>query len=186
MSSTTAAPARSTRICAARASRRLTYRASRRGRARSPIRGASRRASSSSMSAIRWSWSRLFATLELLQLAEHRVDVDLLLLARLRRDRRAEHVLGARRRRAGGGDLGGNEGLTLRGLGLRAVLGGAVDLEIEIDLRTQAKRHRVHRLQVGAVPMAALADRLQGVFGGADEPHDLRVLELGMVAQQPE
>jgi hypothetical protein len=32
----------------------------------------------------------------------------------------------------------------------------------------------------------ALADRLDGRLGGADEPHDLAVLELGMVAHQPE
>src|SRR5215470_9960138 len=34
--------------------------------------------------------------------------------------------------------------------------------------------------------MGALADRLDGRLGSADEPHDLAVLELGMVAHQPE
>ena len=32
-------------------------------------------------------------------------------------------------------------------LDLRAVLGGALHLEVEIDLRAQAERHRIHRLQ---------------------------------------
>ena len=34
--------------------------------------------------------------------------------------------------------------------------------------------------------MGALADRLQRVLGGADEAHDLRVLELAVIAQQPQ
>jgi hypothetical protein len=61
-----------------------------------------------------------------------------------------------------------------------------VHLEVEIDLRAQAERHRVHRLQVGGVPVRALADRLDRRLGGADESHDLRVLQLGMVAHQPQ
>src|SRR6516165_3390744 len=66
------------------------------------------------------------------------------------------------------------------------LLGGAVHLEIEIDLRAEAERDRIHGLQVRGVPVGALADRLDGRLGGADEPHDLAVLELGMVAHQPE
>ena len=91
-----------------------------------------------------------------------------------------------RRRGTRGGDLGGDQRLAAVLLDLRAILGGAVDLEIEIDLRAEAERHRVHRLQIGGVPVAALADRFQRVLGRADEAHDLRVLQLGMVAQQPE
>src|ERR1700730_11422306 len=34
--------------------------------------------------------------------------------------------------------------------------------------------------------MGSLADRLDRRLGRADEPHDLAVLELGVVAQQPE
>src|ERR1700680_4318469 len=34
--------------------------------------------------------------------------------------------------------------------------------------------------------MGSLADRLDRRLGGADEAHDLAVLELGVVAQQPE
>src|SRR4051812_41928682 len=58
--------------------------------------------------------------------------------------------------------------------------------KIEIDLRAKPERDRVHRLQVGGVPMGALADRIDRRFGGADEAHDLRVLELGMIAHQPQ
>ena len=69
---------------------------------------------------------------------------------------------------------------------MRPVLGGARDLEVEVDLRGQAERHRVHRGQAGGVPVGAVADLLDRRLGGADEAHDLRVLQLGVVAQQPE
>ncbi len=69
---------------------------------------------------------------------------------------------------------------------LRPVLGGAIDLEVEIDLRAEAQRHRVHRLKIGGVPVGALADRLQRVLGRADQAHDLRVLQLRVVAQEPQ
>ena len=52
--------------------------------------------------------------------------------------------------------------------------------------RAEAERHRVGRLQGRRVPVRALADRLDGRLGGADEAHDLRVLQLRMVAHQPE
>src|SRR6516162_8445609 len=59
-------------------------------------------------------------------------------------------------------------------------------VEVEIDLRAQAERDRIERGQVRRIPVGALADRLDGRLGRADEPHDLRILELGMVAHQPE
>ena len=34
--------------------------------------------------------------------------------------------------------------------------------------------------------MRAVADRCNSRFGGADQPHDLAVLKLGMIAHQPE
>ena len=80
----------------------------------------------------------------------------------------------------------GTRGLAAILLDLRAVLGRSVDLEVEVDLRAKAERHRVHRLQVGRIPVVALANRLQRRLGGADEAHYLRILQFGMVAQQPE
>src|SRR5262249_15533850 len=87
---------------------------------------------------------------------------------------------------ANGGLRGGQERRALRlGLG-RLLLGGALNLEVEVDLRAQPKRDRIHRLQVRGIPMGALADRLNSGLRGADKAHDLAVLDLGMVAHQPE
>src|SRR5262249_12391077 len=121
--------------------------------------------------------SSLFAlAAELFELGEHGVDVEL--VGRL--------LLFGFGFAANGGLRRGQQRGAL-GLGVdRLFLGGAVNLEIEIDLRAQTERDRIHRLQVRCVPMGALADRLDGRLGGADEPHDLAVLELGMVAHQPE
>src|SRR5215203_7231299 len=78
--------------------------------------------------------------LELLQLREYRIGVDLLFLLGPARLRRHERL---RRRLGGGRHLGRQEGLAAgRGLRLRLVLGGALDLEIEVDLRGKAERHR--------------------------------------------
>src|SRR6516164_8774390 len=113
---------------------------------------------------------------ELLELGEHGVDVEL--VGRLL-------LLGLGLAANGGLGRGEERGaLSLDVDGL--LLGGAVHLEIEIDLRAEAERDRIHGLQVRGVPVGALADRLDGRLGGADEPHDLAVLELGMVAYQPE
>ncbi len=68
----------------------------------------------------------------------------------------------------------------------RLLLGGALNFQIEVDLRAQTERHRVERGQVRRIPVRAVADRLNGGFGRADQPHDLAVLELRMVAHQPE
>src|SRR5208337_2234893 len=133
-------------------------------------------------SAPSWSWS-LVAT-RLFELAEHRVDVDPL-LGRLRL-RHAEHFELARRRGFRRGDLGRNQRLGPVFLDLRTALGGPVDLEVEIDLRAEAERHRVQRLKIGRVPVGPVADRLQRVLGRPDEAHDLRVLELWVIAQQPQ
>src|SRR6266481_97514 len=65
-------------------------------------------------------------------------------------------------------------------------LGGALDLEIEIDLGAKAERHRIHGGKVGGVPMGTFADCLDGRLGGADEAHDLAVFQLGVVAHQPQ
>ena len=122
-----------------------------------------------------------------LQFPEHRIDVDAL-LARLGLLRRhAEHFELTRRGRGwpGGGDLRRNQRLAAIVLDLGAFLGGAIDLEIEIELRAEAKRHRVHRLKIGRVPMRAVANGLKRMLGRPDETHDLRILQFGMVAQQP-
>ena len=59
-------------------------------------------------------------------------------------------------------------------------------LEIEVGLRAQAERHRIHWRETGGVPVRALADRRDRRFGGADEPHDRAVFQLRMVAHQPQ
>src|SRR4051812_8198063 len=88
---------------------------------------------------------------KLLELGEHALDVELFLLARFRL-RRYRSVRGGRSRkqRRSPVDLGLD----------RLLLGGALDLEVEIDLRTQAQRHRIHGRQVRRVPVRAVADRL--------------------------
>ncbi len=82
--------------------------------------------------------------------------------------------------------LGGEQGRAFADLDLAGrILAGALDLEVEVDLAAEAQRHRIHRRQVGGVPVGVLAHRFDGRLGGAHEAHDLRVLELGMVANQP-
>src|SRR6266481_4143465 len=121
---------------------------------------------------------RLFAlAAELLELGEHGVDIELVARRLL--------LLGFGFATNGGLRRGEKRGALSLDVD-RLLLGGAVNLEIEIDLRAEAERDRIHGLQVRGVPVGALADRLDGRLGGADEPHDLAVLELGMVAHQPE
>src|SRR5690606_4453850 len=67
----------------------------------------------------------------------------------------------------------------------RRALGRALDLEVEVDLAAQAQRYRVHGGQVSRIPVSRFTHRVDGRFGGADQTHDLRVLELGVVAHQP-
>src|SRR5450432_2606531 len=114
---------------------------------------------------------------DLLELGEHRIDIELL----------AGHFLLRLRLVARHGGLGGRQ--QSRALGLDIVwllLGGAVHLEVEVDLRAEPERYRVEGLQILGVPMGALADRLDGRFGGADQAHYLAVLQFRMVAHQPE
>ena len=59
------------------------------------------------------------------------------------------------------------------------------DRRVELALRGEAQGHRILGLDVGDVPVAALADRLDGRAGGADQLADLAVGQLGMVADQP-
>src|SRR5882757_713874 len=124
-----------------------------------------------------WPAAWLFALpADLLELGEYRVDVEFfgrLIFIRL-----------------GFGGAGGRLGCrqeccTLRRVVDRLFLGGAVDFEVEINLRTQPQRHGVHGLQVGCVPMGTLAYSRNGRLGGADKPHDLGVLEFRVVAHQP-
>ena len=53
-------------------------------------------------------------------------------------------------------------------------------------IRDRAEADRVERGQRLGVPVGAVADLRDGRLGRADQADDLRVLELGMVAQQPE
>src|SRR3546814_4038051 len=52
-------------------------------------------------------------------------------------------------------------------------------------LRTKAQRHRGLGDDVGAVPVAALADRVDRVAGGANQLADGAVRHFGMVLQNP-
>src|SRR5262245_61421500 len=52
-----------------------------------------------------------------------------------------------------GGDLGRQQGGTGFGFGGRPVLGGALYLEVKVDLGAQTKRYRVHGCQVRRVPV---------------------------------
>ncbi len=122
--------------------------------------------------------------------ANSEIRVDLLALTTARalpgeeRARRSLRLLlpGAKRRRL----LRGEEARALRLGRRRRGLGGLAHLHVELKLRAEPERHRIGRLQRRGVPMRAVADRLDGRLGGADEAHDLRVLQLRMVAHQPE
>src|SRR3984885_4680043 len=72
-----------------------------------------------------------------LQLGEHGIDIEIVAL-----------LLGGLEFRLLAGGFGGRQqgGATIGGVG-RLLLGGALHLEIELDLRAQAKRYRVHRGQ---------------------------------------
>ncbi len=85
-----------------------------------------------------------------------------------------------------GGDGSGQQRRALRFDRHRLFLGRLLHFEVEIDLRAQPERHRIERRQIGRIPVGALADRVDGRLGGADQPHDLAVLEFGMIAHQPE
>src|SRR6478752_1034077 len=113
---------------------------------------------------------------DLLELGKHRLHVEF-----------TGRLLGSRRLRLRlcRGHFGWQQRHALLGR-RRLLLGGARDLEIEINLRAQSECDRIHRLQVGGVPMGAFADRTDRRLGGADEPHDLAVLELRMIAHQPQ
>src|ERR1700722_3599594 len=89
-----------------------------------------------------------------LQLAEHRIDVDALVDWLRFRGWNAKHFKLARGsgHRARGADFRRHEGLAAIIFDLGPFLGGAVDLEVEVNLRAQAQRHRVHRLKIGRVP----------------------------------
>lgn len=62
----------------------------------------------------------------------------------------------------------------------------ALHLEIQVDLRAQAQRHRIHRGQSGGIPVGAVAHARDRGLGGADQAHDLGVLQLRMAAHQPQ
>src|ERR1700704_5579039 len=90
---------------------------------------------------------------DLLDLGEYRLHVELLvgLLG----------VLGLLVRRLGGGHLGRKQRDPMIGL-RRLFLGGAMDLEVEVDLRAQAEGHRIERGEAGRGPGAAGAGRPGG------------------------
>src|SRR6185295_14093637 len=116
---------------------------------------------------------------DLLELGEHGLDAQLIagLLGAL---------LGFRLRLRGSRRDGGGQQRGAARFGDRLLLGGALHLEVEIDLRAETKSHRIERLKLRGVPVRALADALDRRFRGTDKAHDLRVLELRMVAHQPE
>ena len=52
------------------------------------------------------------------------------------------------------------------------------DNRIQLALRTQPQRNRVFGLDVGDVPVAAIADCTDGIAGGADQLADLRIRDF--------
>src|SRR5467141_2500249 len=110
---------------------------------------------------------RLLAA-DVLQLGEYGIDIEVVAL-----------FFGRLEFRLLAGGLGGRQqgGAAVGGVG-RLLLGGALDLEIELDLRAQPERHRVHRGQGRGVPMGAVAHAGDGGLGGAGKMHDLGVLQL--------
>jgi hypothetical protein len=56
---------------------------------------------------------------------------------------------------------------------------------VELALRGEAESDGILGLDIGDVPVAALADRLDGRTGGSDELADLAVRKLRMVSDQP-
>src|SRR5690554_3118660 len=87
---------------------------------------------------------------------------------------------------AGQGFLGGHQHGAFFGLiNARTTLGSAPDFQIEINLAAQTQSDGVHGGQIGGIPVRGLAHRVDGRLGGADQTHDLGVLEFGMIAYQP-
>ncbi|EGE58255.1 flagellin C protein [Rhizobium etli CNPAF512] len=109
------------------------------------------------------------------QLAEDGVGVDFLFLFALVARGQAFGFLRRLQRRA---EFGGGR--------QRPALGGLFHFHVEIDLAAEAERHRIHRREVGGVPVGALADLLDRRFRRADEAGNLRVLQFRMVANEPE
>src|ERR1700761_1640871 len=94
-----------------------------------------------------------------LQLGEHGIDIEVVALLA---------VGGLVLRLLAGGFRGRQQrGAAILGVD-RLFLGGALYLEIELDLRAQAERDRVHRRQGRSVPMGAVADARDRALGGAD------------------
>src|SRR6266853_5331036 len=106
---------------------------------------------------------RLLAA-DVLQLGEYGVDIEVVAL-----------LFGWLEFRLLAGGLGGRQqGGAAVGRVDRLLLGRALHLEVELDLRAQAERHRVHRRQRRGVPVGAVAHAGDSGLGGADQPHDLR------------
>src|SRR5580704_13028527 len=75
-----------------------------------------------------------------------------------------------------GGDLGFD-------IGQRCLAAGRLGYRlVELFERAKLEPDRMPRLEVRAVPMAAVAHRVDRRFGRADQLADLRVRELGMIA----
>src|SRR5580698_4163044 len=94
-----------------------------------------------------------------LELGEHGIDVEIvaLFLRRLELRLLAGGLGGRQQRRATMADVG------------RLLLGRALHLEVEFDLRAEAERYRVHRGQGRGVPVGAVADARNRGLGGADQ-----------------
>ena len=63
---------------------------------------------------------------------------------------------------------------------------GLQHFAVEVDLRAQTERYGILGREACGVPMGAVADLADRRLRGANQAHDLAVLELGMVAQDPE
>src|ERR1700724_4719654 len=113
----------------------------------------------------------LFFYLEVLKLGENGIHVEAGFRFGLFDTRNAKNtgfpycfVMGFARR-----NFAGHEGLTTVFLGRRTILGGTVDFQIEISLRTQSERDGVGRRQRRRIPMRPAPTGLQGGLRGTGE-----------------
>src|ERR1700730_12599919 len=64
----------------------------------------------------------------------------------------------------------------------RTLLGSAVDFQIKVHLGTKPERNRIDRCQCCRIPMRPITDGLERRLCGAGKAHNLRILQLRVVA----
>jgi hypothetical protein len=68
---------------------------------------------------------------------------------------------------------------------LGLLVGGLLDQRVQLQLADQAQGHRIDRLDVGRVPVGAVAHLLDGGLGGAQQAWRSGVGHFRVVAQEP-